>query len=261
MNKTAFDPINLKIIIPARFNSSRFEGKLLQKIDGISILERVYNQAKLVKPGNLIIATDDERIEQCAKNFGAEVFFSKTTHQSGTQRVSELAAAKNWINDEIIINLQADEPFINPKHIKKLANYCQNNKFEMATLATKANENQLNDNNCVKLIKDFKNNAVYFSRSPIPALRFDHLKNSDYLGMRNKNLFRHIGIYAFNAAFLQKFTSYKECDLEVIESLEQLRALYYGHSIYVLEVKTTQYEIGIDDEKSFNQIKAQIENK
>ncbi|HAT8180182.1 TPA: 3-deoxy-manno-octulosonate cytidylyltransferase [Legionella pneumophila] len=219
---------NFHVIIPARYHSSRFPGKLLQEINGITVIERVYRQALQAEPKSVIIATDHEEIANCAIQFGAQVMMTLPTHQTGTDRIAEVVAKSNFVPDDVIVNVQGDEPFIRPKLIQQVAYSLTQTKAPVSTLCWPINSLEiLNNPNVVKVVRTRDNHALYFSRSTIPFHRDD---KSDY-----SNTFRHIGLYAYRAAFLLEFVSWPPCSLEQMECLEQLRVLWAGYAIRVDE--------------------------
>jgi len=230
-------------IIPARYASTRFPGKPLIQIKGKSMIERVYLQASKVL-SHVVVATDDSRIEKEVLRFGGKVIITSPDHQSGTDRCNE-ALEKfedlTSIKFDVVINIQGDEPFIQPAQLEKLIGCFTSKEVQIATLVKKidTNEDLLNPNQ-VKVIKDTKNRAIYFSRSPIPYLRNklqkDWLKHHTYL--------KHIGIYAYRTEALREITKLPQSDLELIESLEQLRWIENG---YTIAVETTEFEsISVD---------------
>jgi len=211
-------------VIPARYYSSRFEGKPLAKIAGKPMIQRVYERAQTAKYlDRLIVATDDERISQAAKDFGAEVQMTSPRHNSGTERTAEVAKK---IRAPIIINIQGDEPLLEGKMIDDLIESLQDDTIPMATLITRVKDlGLLHDINIVKVIRDKEGFALYFSRSPLP------FKAPDYF-------LQHIGIYGYQKEFLLKFSKLPPSRLERIENLEQLRALEYGYKIRVIETQS-----------------------
>jgi 3-deoxy-manno-octulosonate cytidylyltransferase (CMP-KDO synthetase) len=255
--------VKIVACIPARFSSTRFPGKVLAKDTGKFLIQHVYEQAcqaKLID--RVIIAADDRRVVEAAKSFGAECVLTSVKHQSGTDRIAE--AVKN-VDADIVVNLQADEPEIDPANIDYLARLLLETKnsklktqnYRMATLAAPFNNaEQIDDPNIVKVIvawsverradcvlsfprkresisHDDIGIAIYFSRSPIP---YDREKTG--IGEVGQYL-RHIGIYAYRKEFLLKITALPQTPLEKIEKLEQLRALENGFSILVGRVKHT----------------------
>lgn len=214
------------VIIPARYQSSRLPGKLLMELHGMTVLERVYRQALQAKPKSVIIATDNEEIFELAANFGAEVEMTDIAHQSGTDRVAEVVALRQFSPEEIIVNVQGDEPLIAPALITQVANSLAQAEAPMATLCWPVDDHDMCVNpNVVKVVRNRHNNALYFSRSTIPFSR----DNPESI----KNIFRHIGLYAYRAAFLLEYVSWPVCELEALEALEQLRVLWAGYNIKV----------------------------
>ena len=225
----------MKIVacIPARYGSTRFAGKVLAKDTGKFLIQHTYEQACLAKlPEKVIIAADDEKIAAAASTFGAECILTSAEHKSGTDRIAE--AVKD-MDVEIVINLQADEPEIEPRNIDYLAELLvKNPDYQMATLAADfQNPEQIANPDIVKVIIDSNDCAIYFSRAPIP---YDRKKSG--VGKLHQYL-RHIGIYAYRKQFLLKITALPQTKLEKIEKLEQLRAIENGFSILVGKVKHT----------------------
>ncbi len=219
--------------IPARYGSTRFAGKVLAKDTGKFLIQHTYEQACLAKlPDKVIIAADDERIAAAAKSFGAECILTSPEHKSGTDRIAE--AVKD-MDAEIVVNLQADEPDIEPENIDFVAQLLiKNPDYEMATLAADfQSAEQIPDPDIVKVIIDSNGRAIYFSRAPIP---YDRDKSG--VGKLQQYL-RHIGIYAYRKEFLLKITALPQTPLEKIEKLEQLRAIENGFDILVGKVKHT----------------------
>lgn len=226
-------------IIPARYGSTRFEGKLLADFCGKPVIQHTWENAKKSKSiDDLIVATDDKRIYNVAKGFGANVVYTSIAHKSGSDRLTEVAAS---IDAKIIVNIQADEPLLVPSMIDDVAGAILKDKtLVMATLCHKiSNAAQIQDPNVVKVVFDRFGLALYFSRSPIPYERMgsdDKLQVIDY--------YKHIGIYAYAKDFLFTFKSLPQSRLEKTEKLEQLRVLENGYRIKVIETKFDT--IGID---------------
>lgn len=224
-------------IIPARYDSKRFPGKLLEKINGKTIIQHVYEK---VKQANLIdeiiIATDSQQIIDACTQFGATAEMTFKSHKSGTDRCAQVG--REFWDDEIIINIQGDEPFIDPAIIDLLAQKMKGDTWiEIATLCTPIEtQDEIKNPNTVKVVKAINNKALYFSRSPIPFQRDPEETNTKY--------FQHIGIYAYRNKTLQTITKLQESSLEQTEKLEQLRWLENGNIIHVFE---TNYKgFGID---------------
>ena len=219
--------------IPARYGSTRLAGKVLAKDTGKFLIQHTYERACLAAlPEKVIIAADDQRIAAAAETFGAECILTSTEHKSGTDRIAE--AVKD-IDVEIVVNLQADEPEIDPQNIDYLAELlAKNPDYQMATLAADfQNPEQITNPDIVKVIIVSNDLAIYFSSAPIP---YDREKSG--VGKLQQYL-RHIGIYAYRKQFLLKITALPQTKLEKIEKLEQLRAIENGFSILVGKVKHT----------------------
>ena len=217
---------NFHVIIPARYESSRLPGKLLMDIAGHTILERVYCQAQKANPASIVIATDNILIADHAHELGATVVMTSPHHQSGTERIAEAVGLGEYKNSDVIVNVQGDEPFINPALIKQVANDLLNADTSMSTLCWPITSSELFHNpNIVKVVRDSQKNALYFSRSPIPFNRDNEASFS--------NVYRHIGLYAYRANFLLDMVSWPVCELEACEKLEQIRVLWMGHRIHV----------------------------
>ena len=214
-------------IIPARYASSRFPGKPLVIINGKSMLQRVYEQTKLSDLLNrIVIATDDKRIEEHAKGFGAEVVMTKEDHPSGTDRCFEAYQKINQTFD-YVLNIQGDEPFLHPDQINSLAEVCDGST-EIATQMIKCTSHDvLFDAGEVKITLNTNSEALYFSRNVIP-----HIKNIDQKEWhKHFEYFRHVGMYAYKVDVLEKITKLPVSKLEKAESLEQLRWLENGFKI------------------------------
>jgi 3-deoxy-manno-octulosonate cytidylyltransferase (CMP-KDO synthetase) len=209
-----------RVVIPARFDSSRLPGKALLPLAGKPMLQWVHERARACGAAEVIVATDDERIATAAKGFGAEVAMTARTHVSGTDRIAEVAVARGWSDADIVVNVQGDEPLIPPVVIDQVAQLLASNpRADIATLAVKIDAlPDLADPNNVKVACDATGRALYFSRAPIP---FNRDAPATLLGAH----LRHVGIYAYRVAALRKLASLPAGRLEVVEKLEQLRAL------------------------------------
>ncbi len=226
------------IIIPARLNSSRFENKILIDILGLPMVIRTAKQVSSLD--RVVVATDSVEVIALAKKHGFDAVLTSSEHQSGTDRINEAANILNLDDDEIIINVQADEPFIEPNVVQSVINKVkevkQSNQDVMIVSCHKKISSELaDDSNHVKVVLDDNNNAIYFSRSKVPYHR-DHYENSSYFG--------HLGIYGFTKKSLNDFCKLQNAPLEHIEKLEQLRAIYFGHKIAMVEVESKSF--GID---------------
>jgi 3-deoxy-manno-octulosonate cytidylyltransferase (CMP-KDO synthetase) len=225
--------VKIVAVIPARYDSTRFAGKVLARDTGKYLIQHTYERACLAKlPEKVIIAADDERVVAAAKEFGAECVLTSPEHQSGTDRIAEAVAE---MDIEIVVNLQGDEPEIDPANIDYLAKMLIDNPdCPMATLAAEfQTAEQVADPNIVKVIIGRGNKAIYFSRSPIPYDR-----ESAGVGAIRQYL-RHIGIYAYRKKSLLEITALPQTPLEKTEKLEQLRAIENGFRILVGKVKHT----------------------
>jgi 3-deoxy-manno-octulosonate cytidylyltransferase (CMP-KDO synthetase) len=235
--------MTIKAIIPARYSSSRLPGKPLKDICGKTMVQRVYEQVKKVDlVDKVIVATDDQRIFDEVKSFNGNVIMTSKDHKTGTDRLAEVAAK---IETDIIVNVQGDEPLINPSVIKlAIEPLLLDDSLKMSTLKHLIkDEEEINNPNVVKVITDKNNNAIYFSRSKIPYAR-----NS-----KKFNYYKHIGLYVYRSEFLLKFAEMKSTPLEIQESLEQLRVIENGYKIKVIE---TEYDsIGVDTEKELNKVR------
>ncbi|ARG98033.1 3-deoxy-manno-octulosonate cytidylyltransferase [Legionella micdadei] len=223
--------IDFHVVIPARYQSSRLPGKLMLELEGQTVIERVYRQALKAKPKSIIIATDSLEIANHAADFGAQVTMTAASHQTGTDRIAEVVAKGQFAGQDIIVNVQGDEPLIAPELISQVAHSLYYSSNQMASLCWPIESiEQLHNPNIVKVVRDKHNDALYFSRSAIPAHRDD--------SKSIKQVFRHIGLYAYRAAFLLDFVSWPVCELEACEALEQLRALWAGYKIRIDEACT-----------------------
>lgn len=217
---------NFHILIPARLESSRFPGKLMVKLGGKTIIERVYRQALLAKAQSVTIATDNHTLAEHVESFGAKVIMTAAHHKSGSDRIAEAVSLGHFMHDDIIVNVQGDEPFMAPELIQQVALNLASSNAPVATLCWPIlTLEQFNNPNVVKVVRNHLNEALYFSRSPIPVNRDD--KNTV------SNAFRHIGLYAYRAHFLKEYVSWPPCALEASEALEQLRILVHGYPIHV----------------------------
>lgn len=230
-------------IIPARYDSTRFPGKPLVDINGKIMIQRVYEQVKKVLP-YVCVATDDNRIKEAVLNFGGEVVMTSQHHQSGTDRCAE--AVVNFenlkgIKADVVINIQGDEPFIDPIQIQQLADIFSDKSAEIATLIRKVTDTKTLENpNVVKVVKGNTGNALYFSRSCIPFVR--NYNTHEWLA--NHDFYQHVGMYGYKKSVLMDICKLQKGVLETTESLEQLRWLENG---YRITTAVTDIEsVGID---------------
>ncbi|MFO7869499.1 MAG: 3-deoxy-manno-octulosonate cytidylyltransferase [Bacteroidales bacterium] len=237
------------VIIPARYGSTRFPGKPLVKIKGKTMIQRVYEQAKQVI-NDVWVATDDLRIESAVAKFGGKCVMTSSLHVSGTDRIAE---AYNTIENNqqfsVVVNIQGDEPFIDPSQIQQLVDLCSDPKAEIATLIKKITSvDDLFNPNKPKVIRDLFNNAIYFSRSPIPFFR--DLEKTQW--HEHHSYYKHIGVYAYKSNILKEVTNLIPTQLEQAENLEQLRWI---ENNYTIKTGITEYEnLSVDTEDDLNEI-------
>jgi 3-deoxy-manno-octulosonate cytidylyltransferase (CMP-KDO synthetase) len=237
-------------VIPARYASTRFPAKPLVDINGKSMIQRVYEQAKKARTlQHVLVATDDQRIFDHVMGFGGKVVMTGKHHQSGTDRCWE-AFANFGEEADYVINIQGDEPFIHPQQINTLANTLADREVQLATLVKSIdNQETLFNPNTPKVLFNTRSEAIYFSRQTIPYLRSVHQR--DWLGKHT--FYKHIGIYAYRVDVLAEITKLKPSSLELAESLEQLRWLENG---YKIKVAVTEYDShGIDTPEDLEKIK------
>ncbi|KPC36773.1 3-deoxy-manno-octulosonate cytidylyltransferase [Pseudomonas syringae pv. cilantro] len=224
------------VVIPARYGSSRFPGKPLKLIAGKPMVQLVWEQARKSSAERVVIATDDARIVEACQAFGAEVLLTRDDHNSGTDRLAEVATQLGLAADAIVVNVQGDEPMIPPAVIDQVAsNLAAHPEAGISTLAEPIDDvAALFNPNVVKVSTDINGLALTFSRAPLPWARDALARSNDELpaGVPYR---RHIGIYAYRAGFLHDFVSWGPCWLENTESLEQLRALWNGVRIHVAD--------------------------
>lgn len=236
-------------IIPARYASTRFPGKPLVEIQGKTMIQRVYEQAKKAcSLERVVVATDDERIFSHVKSFGGEVVMTAATHQSGTDRCEEVIV-KETEQFDIAVNIQGDEPFIQPGQIDLLTSVFSNRPARIATLVKKiANVEELKNINSPKVVINLHGEAVYFSRTPIPFNRNIPIEQ----WLLHQNYYKHIGMYAYNTGTLREITQLPLSALERTEALEQLRWIENGYKIHV-EITDTE-TIAIDTPEDLNKL-------
>lgn len=236
-------------IIPARYQSQRFPGKPLKLIAGKPMIQWVYERASAASTLNeVLVATDDDRVMNAVESFGGKAVMTSGDHQSGTDRVAEVAQASPA---ELIVNIQGDEPLITDQAIDSAVTPLINNpKIEMGTLACPLPREGMTNPNIVKVVFNRQKHAIYFSRSPIPYYREDG-------STAVPEFWQHIGLYVYRRDFLLQFTQYSTGNLEKAERLEQLRALENGHTIYV---ETTNYHAqSVDTPEDLRQLEQTIQ--
>ena len=241
---------NFKIVIPARYASTRLPGKPLRMIHQKPMIRWVYEAACQSEASDVVIATDDNRIVECVKKFGATVCMTSPAHETGTDRILEVIQTRNWSDDTIIVNLQGDEPLMPSVNMTQVAQLLDNKKCQMATLHKPVDQDIARDPNLVKLVHDINGKALYFSRAVIPL-------NRDGERMSHCG---HIGIYAYRAGFVKTFSELPPCKLEITEHLEQLRALWNGYDIYTAEAQQLPGP-GVDTEADLERIESMMSAK
>jgi len=241
------------IVIPARYASTRFPGKPLVEINGKTMLEHVYDVAKQSNAKNIVIATDDLRIKSVADEFCNTVLMTSDQHQSGTDRLAEVCEIMQWKEEDIVVNLQGDEPLTPPELLHQVAtNLHDFQDCAIATLTTPIEEmTEIDDPNIVKVVSDINGYALYFSRASIPFKR-----EVDEPTVKNQ-YFRHLGIYAYRVEFLNNYNKMPQCALETIERLEQLRAMYHGYKIHTQQAVKLPGP-GIDTPEDLHKVNALI---
>lgn len=224
-------------IIPARYQSSRFPGKPLAQINGKPMIQWVYERVSSIqKISQTYVATDDERIAECVQQFDGEAIMTSAKHESGSDRLAECIEILKLNEDDIILNIQGDEPLIQEIMVQELISTISDQDVYMGTLKERiTNVDDIENPNIVKVITDVNDNAVYFSRYPVPY---------DRSGLKDLVYYRHVGVYAYRVFFLKRFTQLPKSYLEIAESLEQLRVLENSYKIRVLETQCSS--IGVD---------------
>jgi len=233
------------VAIPARYASTRLPGKPLLPIAGTPMIVHVARRALAAGAGDVVVATDDARIELALAGSGVRVVMTHAGHASGSDRLAEVATMLGWPDDAIVVNLQGDEPLAPPSGIRAVAHALVEDDAPMATLATPLSSvDELFDPHCVKLVRRADGRALYFSRAPLPWPRDAFAHGRETLPP-DAPFLRHIGIYAYRAGFLRRFAALAPTTLERLESLEQLRALEHGHAIAV-RIAPEPFPAGVD---------------
>jgi 3-deoxy-manno-octulosonate cytidylyltransferase (CMP-KDO synthetase) len=243
------------VAIPARHDASRLPGKPLRLIAGEPMVVHVARRALAAGAAQVVLATDDERIAEAVRGYPLTVCMTRRDHPSGTDRLAECAQQLHWPDDRIVVNLQGDEPFAPAEGIRAVAQALADAETEMATLAIGIDDcATLFDPNAVKLVRDARGLALYFSRAPIPWQR-DRFARDQVGALPPGAFLRHIGIYAYRAGFLRTFTQLPAGKLEALEGLEQLRVLEAGHRIAVA-VSPVPFPPGVDTEADLERANA-----
>lgn len=249
--------MKFRVVIPARYDSSRFPGKLLASLAGRPLIAYVYETALASGAEEVIIATDDERIANTCEAFGATVMMTSDQHRSGSERLAEVVFERGWDDETIVVNLQGDEPLTPPDIIRQVAEDL--NHFPEASVSTLCAPietiEQMEDPHTVKVVRDADGYAMYFSRAPIPWDRDAAMRAETTLS----DSWRHIGIYAYRAKYLLRYSVLSDCQLEHIEKLEQLRVLWHGARIHTA-VAIFEPGHGVDTPEDLERVEALLTN-
>ncbi|WP_162286231.1 3-deoxy-manno-octulosonate cytidylyltransferase [Pantoea stewartii] len=240
-------------IIPARYASTRLPGKPLVDIHGKPMVVHVMERARESGASRVIVATDHPEVARAVEAAGGEVCMTRADHHSGTERLAEVIEKYQFADDQIIVNVQGDEPMIPADIVHQVAANLAQADAGMATLAVPITDAEEAFNpNAVKVVMDARGYALYFSRATIPWDRERYAQSREQIG---DTLLRHIGIYAYRAGFIRRYISWEPCPLEQIELLEQLRALWYGEKIHVAVAKTIP-GVGVDTPEDLTRVRA-----
>ena len=244
------------VIIPARYESSRLPGKVLADIAGKPMIQWVVEKAKSSGASKVIVATDNDKVALAVEGFGGEVCRTRADHQSGTERLAEVVELYQFSPDQVIVNVQGDEPFIPPENISQVAhNLASQSKARMSTLSMTIDDvDEALNPNAVKVLCDKDGYALYFSRATIPYDR-NRFLNKGSITEIGKFYQRHIGIYAYRAGFISDYVTWPASQLEQVESLEQLRVLWQGEKIHVDVAQTRLPVEGVDTPEDLEKAK------
>lgn len=246
------------VVIPARYASSRLPAKPLLDIAGKPMIQHVWEKASQSQAERVVVATDHQQIAQVAKNFGAEVCMTRENHESGTDRLQEVAEQLQLAENQVLVNVQGDEPLIPAAVINQVAALMQDEQTQMASLYEVINNaEQVFDANAVKVVTDNNGKALYFSRAPIPWFRdgFSQSQAHTQALPDNVQYKRHVGVYAYRAGLLNQFVSWPLGRLEQIEKLEQLRVLEQGIAIQMAKACET-IPAGVDTEADLEKVRS-----
>lgn len=248
--------MDFRVIIPVRYKSERIPGKPLQDIAGKPMIQHVYERAVQSGAESVVIATDSEKVQAVAEGFGAAVCMTSSEHESGTERLAEAVVALGYDDDEIIVNVQGDEPLVPPVVIHQIANnlIAQDN-LKVATLREKIEcEEDIFNPNIVKVVTNKRGYALYFSRAPLPWEQGRFIKNPPEVRCDH---YRAIGIYAYRVGFLHEYMAWERCDIEEMEYLEQLRILWNCGRMHV-DIAKEKMPIGVDTEEDLLKVRAMV---
>ncbi len=244
------------VIIPARMASSRLPDKPLADIAGLPMVVRVAQRAAQSRARRVVVAADDARVVQACQNHGIEALLTRQDHVSGSDRLAEACALLGLPDDALVVNVQGDEPLIPPTLIDEVASVlAERPEASMGTAAHAIHDvSEFTNPNVVKVVMDARQLALYFSRAPIPWWR-DGQQDGHFKGLPSPAPLRHIGIYSYRAGFLRQFPQLPPAPIETLESLEQLRALWYGHRIAV-HVSATPPGPGVDTPADLERVRS-----
>ncbi len=253
--------IDFNVVIPARYASSRLPGKPLLEIAGKPMVILVVEQARKSGAKKVVVATDDQRIFNVVSQFGCDVVMTRADHQSGTDRIAEVSDHLKWQQDEVVVNVQGDEPLIEPEVIRQVAKKLALD--DLAVMSTACfpinNWDDFRNPNIVKVVLNNNDHALYFSRAPIPYPRDNNFLDNTQEKF-TLNAYRHIGIYGYRAGFLKKYTEITPAYLESIEKLEQLRVLHQGFKIAVT-ISANEPATGVDTKEDYIRVCNYVENR
>lgn len=249
------EPPEFYVVIPARYASTRLPGKPLLDIAGKPMVAWVAERAKLSGAKQIVVATDDLRIIETLKQYGHQAMMTRVDHASGTDRIAEVALAQGWHDDAIVVNVQGDEPLIEASLIVEVAVTLSDHPDAVMATACHAihSKGDFLNPNIVKVVLDAQNNALYFSRAPIPFPRDAFAAGSDLPS--DMQAYRHIGIYAYRAKFLKQYASIHPSAIEQIECLEQLRVLHQGYKIAV-SISKNAPAAGVDTKEDLDYVRS-----
>ena len=246
--------VDFAVVIPARYASQRLPGKPLAEIAGRPMIRHVWDRACESKADEVVLATDDERIAAAAESFGATVCMTGGHHRSGTERIAEVADLRGWPDERIVVNLQGDEPTMPAQLIDECAGLLDDGSADIATLASPfASQADFESPNCVKVVRDTRDHAIYFSRATIPYPR-----DAASSERASRAALHHHGIYAYRCGVLRTLVAAEPSELEICEQLEQLRALALGMRIAV-GIPSRRPGAGVDTPEDIARVEAELE--
>lgn len=244
------------IVIPARYGSTRLPGKALMDIAGHPMVWWVWQRALASSAASVVVATDHEDVASTMMEFGADVAMTKMSHPSGTDRLAEVVDQRGWSDDDIVVNLQGDEPLMPVENVEQVAReLAENDNASIATLVEPITSvDEFNDPSVVKVVASAFGDALYFSRAPIPYPRDIAKTELEGRGPEKLGLMRHVGLYAYRCGFLRAFVTWEQAPTERVEALEQLRALHHGATIRVAEA-AQPVPAGVDTPKDLEHVR------